>query len=238
MGVSLSWWEYEPVVESLAIFTSSRAEHYGVFFPRWWQAISELERQPDQIVIAYHESNLAKVPESVPKEYASRVKLVVSDSEDGLIYGNLAVEAADTDWVAFCGLDDQVLPNAYDELELCSDVEILVANLKLSNGSKSYGSWDTQRMKHQNPMAALSPYRKSLWQRVGGIPEIYWGDWAFWMKCAMAGATAYQSQNFQALFDIGADHETESGLLLPTQKRSEADNELMAFAKEIGFLDA
>jgi hypothetical protein len=225
-------------MESLAIFTTSRAERYGVFFPRWWQAISELERQPDQIVIAYHESNLAKVPESVPKEYASRVKLVVSDSEDGLVYGNLCVESTDTDWVAFCGLDDQVLPNAYDELELCKDVEILVANLKLSDGSNSFGSWDTQRMKHQNPMAALSPYRKSLWQRVGGIPEIYWADWAFWMKAAMAGATTYQSKNFQALFDLGADHETESGLLLPSQIRSAANDELKAFAREIGFLDA
>jgi hypothetical protein len=225
-------------VESLAIFTSSRAERYGVFFPRWWQAISELERQPDQIVIAYHESNLAKVPESVPKEYASRVKLVVNDSEDGLIYGNLALEAADTDWVAFCGLDDQVLPNAYDELELCSDAEILIANLKLSDGSNSFGSWDTQRMKHQNPMAFLSPFRKSLWERVGGLPRIYWVDWGFWMKCAMAGATTYQSQNFQALFDLGADHETESGLLLPSQIRSAANDELNAFAKEIGFLDA
>jgi hypothetical protein len=225
-------------VESLAIFTSSRAERYGLFFPRWWQAISELERQPDQIVIAYHESNLAKVPESVPKEYASRVKLVVSDSEDGLIYGNLAVEAADTDWVAFCGLDDQVLPNAYDELELCSDAEILIANLKLSDGSNSFGSWDTQRMKHQNPMAFLSPFRKSLWERVGGIPKIYWSDWGFWMKAAMAGATTYQSQNFQALFDLGADHETESGLLLPSQIRSAANDELNAFAKEIGFLGA
>ena len=225
-------------MESLAIFTSSRAEHYGVFFPRWWQAISELERQPDQIVIAYHESNLAKVPESVPKEYASRVKLVVSDSEDGLIYGNLAVEAADTDWVAFCGLDDQVLPNAYDELELCTDAEILIANLKLSDGSNSFGSWDTQRMKHQNPMAFLSPFRKSLWERVGGLPRIYWVDWGFWMKCAMAGATTYQAKNFQALFDLGADHETESGLSLSSQKRTDADKELMAFAKEIGFLDA
>jgi hypothetical protein len=143
------------------------------------------------------------VPESVPKKYASRTKLVVSDSEDGLIYGNLAVEAAETDWVAFCGLDDQVLHNAYDEIELCQDAQILVANLKLSDGSNSMGSWDLQRMKHQNSMAAHSPYRKSLWESVGGFPPIHWCDWGFWIKAAMYGATIYQSQNFQALFDLG-----------------------------------
>jgi hypothetical protein len=225
-------------MESLAIFTSSRAERYGVFIPRWWQAISQLERQPDQIVIAYHESNLCKVPDSVPKEYASRTKLVVSDSEDGLIYGNLAVEAAETDWVAFCGLDDQVLPNAYDEIALCKDAQILVANLNLSDGSKSMGSWDLQRMKYQNPMAAHSPYRKSLWESVGGIPAIYWGDWGLWMRFAMAGANTYQSQNFQVLFDLGNTHETESGPLLDHSLRMAADEELMAFAKEIGFLNA
>ena len=225
-------------MESLAIFTISRAERYGVFFPRWWQAITELERQPDQIVIVYHKSNLAKVPESVPKEYKSRVKLVVSASENGLDYPNLCVESADTDWVAFCGLDDQVLPNAYDELEFCSDAEILVGNLKLSDGSKSMGSWNLERMKHQNSMVFLSPFRKSLWERVGGMPKIYWIDWGFWMKAAMAGATTYQSQNFQALFDLGATHETESGLLLPSEIRLAADKELSAFAKQIGFLDA
>jgi hypothetical protein len=238
MGLSVSWREYESVVESLAIFTSSRAERYGVFFPRWWKAISELERQPEQIVIAYHESNLAKVPESVPKEYASRVKLVISASENGLDYPNLCVESADTDWVAFCGLDDQVLPNAYDELELCLDAEILVANLKLSDGSNSMGSWDLERMKHQNPMAFLSPFRKSLWQRVHGIPKIYWSDWGFWIKCAMAGATTYQSQNFQALFDLGVTHETESGPQLDRAIRLAADEELVTFAKEIGFRNA
>jgi hypothetical protein len=225
-------------VESLGIFTSSRAERYGVFFPRWWQAISELERQPDQIVITYHQSNLAKVPESVPKEYASRVKLVVSDSEDGLIYPNLSVESADTDWVAFCGLDDQVLPNAYDELDLCADVEILVGNLKLSDGSNSFGSWDIERMKNQNPLPCHSPFRKSLWKRVGGRPHIYWEDWGFWMKCAMANAKTYQSQNFQALFDLGTNHETESGPLLPNKIRSEANEQIVSFAKEIGFLNA
>jgi hypothetical protein len=225
-------------MESLAIFTSSRAERYGVFIPRWWQAISELERQPDEIVIAYHESNLCKVPDSVPKEYASRTKLVVSDSEDGLIYGNLAVGAAETDWVAFCGLDDQVLPNAYDELPLCKDAQILVANLKLSDGSSSFGSWDIQRMKRENPLPCHSPYRKSLWERVGGFPAIYWADWGFWIKAAMSSATTYQSQNFQALFDLGNHHETESGPLLSNQVRSAANEELIAFAKEIGFFDA
>jgi hypothetical protein len=225
-------------MESLAIFTSSRAERYGVFFPRWWQAISELSRQPDQVVITYHESNLAKVPESVPKEYKNRVKLVVCESEAGSVYPNLSVESCDTDWVAFCGLDDQVLPNAYDEIDNCRDSEILVSNLKLSDGSNFFGSWDIQRMKTENCVPCHSPFRKSLWERVGGRPYIYWEDWGFWMKCAMADAKTHQSQNFQVLFDLGTSHETESGPLLPNEIRSAANDEIKAFGKKIGFLDA
>jgi hypothetical protein len=87
-------------------------------------------------------------------------------------------------------------------------------------------------------MAFLSPFRKSLWERVGGIPRIYWCDWGFWMKSAIAGATTYQSQNFQALFDLGITHETESGPQLDRAIRLAANEELVAFAKQIGFRNA
>jgi hypothetical protein len=220
--------------ESLALFTSSRAARYGVFLPRWWNAISKLERQPDQIVIVCHSSNLARVPESVPVEYESRVKVVFSDSEVALDYPNLCVGSTDTDWVAFCGLDDQVLPNAYDEITNC-EAEILVGNIRLSDGSDFKGSWDLNRLRVENPLPALSPFRKSLWERVGGWPHVYWADWGFWMKCAMADATAVQSTKLQALFDLGEQHETESGRLLSAETRDLADIEIRAFAKEIGF---
>jgi hypothetical protein len=224
-------------MDSLAIFTISRAERYGVFLPRWWQALATLERQPDQIVIVHHESNLARVPESVPAEYASRVKLVGTDAEAGFLYPNLCVQAADTDWVAFCGLDDQVLPNAYDELAECG-AEILVGNLRLSNGGESKGSWDVGRLRVENTLPALSPFRKSLWERVGGWPHVYWGDWGFWMKCAIGGATTLRSDNFQALFDLGETHETESGRLLDSETRAAANAEIIEFAREIGFVHA
>jgi len=224
-------------MESFALFTQSRAERYGVFLPRWWKAISRLDRQPDQIVIVHHESNLARVPESVPAEYASRVKLVSTPVEDGNAYGNLCVTAADTDWVAFCGLDDQVLPNGYDELVECGSAEIMVGGIRLSSGSEVRGVWDVEQLKRTNVMVAHSPFRKSLWERVGRGPEIYWSDWGFWAKCAMAEATTFRAQNVQVLFDLGESHETESGVLLPQQKRLEATEEFFVFAREIGFVD-
>jgi hypothetical protein len=224
------------VKETLAIYTSSHAERYGVFIPRYWEAVKRLNRQPDQIVILYHESNLTRFPESVPAEYLSRVKLVETKKEHNAETVNMMIGAADTDWVAFCGLDDQVFPEAYDELADVGSAEILVGNVKMSNGSDFIGVWDIELMKKRNPLTALSPYRKNLWERVGGCPNIRWSDWGFWIKCAMAGVETVKSANFQALFDVGQTHLTDSGHMLSEHIRQAGERELQQFAKELGFL--
>jgi hypothetical protein len=224
------------MADTLAIHTSSHAAHYGVFIPRYWDAIKRLNRQPDQIVILYHESNLTGFADSVPAQYRSRVKLIETDKEHGAETVNIAIEAADTEWVAFCGLDDQVLPEAYDELEHIVDAEILVGNVKMSNGSDFVGVWDTELLKSRNTLTALSPYRKALWERVGGWPDIRWNDWGFWIKCAMAGVQTVQSANFQALFDVGQTHLTDSGHMLSEDIRRAGEIELQQFAKKIGFI--
>ena len=237
MGVSFSRWKHVNLMsETLAIHTSSHAERYGVFIPRYWEAVKGLNRQPDQIVIVYHESNLTRFPESVPAEYRSRVTVVETSKPHNGGVANMSAEVADTDWVAFCGLDDQLLPEAYDELDSVGGAEILVGNLRMSDGSNFHGVWNPDLLRAQNTLPALSPYRKALWERVGGWPDIYWGDWGFWIKCAVAGVETFQGHNFQALFDMGENHETDSGRLLAHDRKREADEELKAFAREIGFL--
>lgn len=226
----------ELLAETLAIHTSSHAERYGVFIPRYWEAMKRLNRQPDQIVILYHDSNLTGFPESVPAEYVSRVKLVQTDKQHGTETVNLNIGAADTDWVAFCGLDDQVFPEAYDELAHVGSAEILVGNVRMSNGSDFIGVWNPELLKTRNTLTALSPYRKALWERVGGWPAIRWSDWGFWIKCAMAGVEVQKSANFQALFDVGQTHLTDSGHMLAEAVRQAGERELQQFAKEIGFI--
>jgi hypothetical protein len=221
---------------TLAVHTSSHAERYGVFIPRYWQAMRGLNRQPDQIVILHHSSNLTRFPESVPKEYRSRVKVVETDKEHGAATVNLNIAAVDTDWVAFCGLDDQLFPEAYDEIAGVGDAEILVGNVRMSNGVEFRGVWDPESLKTRNTLTALSPYRKALWERVGGWPNIRWNDWGFWIKCAMAGVQTCQSTNFQALFDVGETHLTDSGRMLDENIRQAGERELRQFAIEVGFI--
>jgi len=223
------------MTETFSIHTSSHAEHYGVFIPRYWEAIKSLNRQPDQIVIVYHESNLTRFPDSVPAQYRSRVKLIETDQEHGSETANLSFSSADTDWIAICPLDDQVFPEAYDELGQIGDVEILVGNVKLSNGLDFMGRWDRELMKTRNTLTALSPFKKTLWERVDGWPNIRWNDWGFWIKCHMAEARVSHSANFQALFDLGATHLTDSGQMLDENIRQAGEREVREFAKQIGF---
>jgi hypothetical protein len=223
-------------VTTYAIHTSSHAARYARFIPDYWAGIESLERQPDQIVLLIHEDDEAGLADSIPARYKSIVRIEWTRLPHSSRMINEQIRLIEADWVCFCGLDDVALPSAYNELDGLENVEILVGNLQLSSGGEIRGQWNPDELKRHNTLPNHSPYRKSLWDRVGGWPEIYWADWGFWMKCAMAGATVERSTNFQARFHTGELVETDSGPLLDPAVRAAANQEILDFGRSIGFL--
>jgi len=152
----------------------------------------------------------------------------------GVEYFNAAVKAADSEWVAYCGIDDQMMPDAFADLNRAEELgaNLMVGNLLMSNGHRWMGAWNTIALQQFNTLPAHSPYKRSLWEKAGGYPDVRWSDWGFWLH-ATPHAVPYHSQFITAIFDIGETHETMSGINLDTTIRQQADNEIAELIKSL-----
>ena len=208
------------------------------FLPRYWAAIGRCSTVIDQVVIAHAKCHETVLRSSIPSRLGVDVRLVPIETDTyGAHCHNQGINQLETEWVMFLGIDDQILEGGLDDLPAAhvDDAEILVAGIKISDGNEWVGEWNLEKMKVMNPLPAHSPYRKSLWEKVGGAPSIKWIDWGFWALAAVAGAKTYQSNKLVAILDIGDNHETESGKSITAADRARFDAEFHEFAKSIGF---
>ncbi len=212
---------------TVTVFTIAESAAYAHFIPRWWNAILLMNPRPTQIVITHHYEDHAQVITSVPTGYDIPTKFVPLSSEFGVEYFNAAVMEATSEWVAYCGIDDQMTPHALADLNRAQEIgaNVAVANLLMSNGNKWTGSWNPEALKQFNTLPAHSPYKRSLWEQVGGYPDVRWSDWGFWLRAA-PHVIPYHSQFITAIFDIGETHETMSGINLDDDIRQRADEEI------------
>lgn len=209
------------------------------FLPRYWASLIDCSTVIDQVVIAHAKGHEARLIQSLPKRPGFDIQLVALEStEYGADCHNQGIDRLETDWVMFLGLDDQILKGGLDDLGAANEsgADILVGGIEISDGNRWMGEWNPTRLRVENTLAAHSPYRKSLWEKVGGVPSIKWIDWGFWALAVMASATAFKTDKCQALLDIGDTHETESGKSVTPEARQRYDQEFFEFARSIGFL--
>lgn len=220
-----------PITASL--FTAAEGEAYAPFIPRWWESVQQMDPPPDEIVISIHPLDKASVRDVVAED--DRVRLVEIDEPFSNKFFREACAATTSTWVSFSGVDDVMLPYAYADIAEATEVgaDIIVGTIALSNGSIWRGSWNPYEMRYRNTLPAHSPYRKSLWEKVGGFPDIRWSDWGFWLKCLREDPVIFVGTRPIAIFDIGEGRQTMSGVDLAATTRAEADRELLEFLETL-----
>lgn len=217
----------------VSLFTIAEGAAYAPFVPRWWAAVQEMDPQPAEIILVIGSEDHAGVRDQIPRD--AQIRFVELDEPFSNRYFTVGCESVTQEWAGFCGIDDQMLPRAYADIPEANEAgaDILVGSILLSTGQVWQGSWDPQALLRHNTLPAHSPFRKSLWEKVGGFPDIRWSDWGFWLKCAAHNASTFQSRDLLAIFDVGQDHETMSGVSLDPQIRAAADRELLDFARSL-----
>ena len=213
----------------VSLYTVAEGEDYAPFVKGWWESVQTVVPMPDEIVVVIGKDDHANARPIMDND--ERVTLIELDEPFSNNFFTAGVEACTGDWISFCGIDDRMLPLAYNELSIADHqgAEIMVGTIVLSNGATWRGIWDPTALQHHNTLPAHSPFRKSLYDRVGGFPDIRWSDWGFWLKCARAGVNVHHSSQPIAIFDIGEGRETMSGVGLADDKRRAADKELQDF---------
>ena len=158
---------------------------YYDFLPGWCESINALNRQPDKIVIAAHD---AEQTAKVVKPFLNATVLQVDEDFSWGLYLNKAVEACETDWIAWIGVDDRYRPCALDGIDKVS-ADLVGFGMKYEkDGREWHYKGRIQDWPHYNPLPPGSPFRRGLWKKLPFQSQLLWPDLGFWASAHFLGA--------------------------------------------------
>lgn len=225
---------------TIGIVTTVWGSNYTKFIPKWWEAVSNLERQPDEVTVVTDSINEEAIRSNAPDHLADVLNIVIVSNPEELDFNDFwdkAYRSCNQKWMVTCCIDDVFLPKALsaiddadaDEAELVIDGCILYPHNTVWNGY-----WNPDEIYNRITLPGNAPMTKDLYERVGGFDrDIYWSDWAFYMKAAKAGVKVYQTDTMRITHNLGADYKTRSGVSLDSETRQWADNQIRVYAKEL-----
>lgn len=185
---------------SVAVVSVAWGDAYAQFVPHWWTCVELLNPAPDEIVIAHHPDDDTGVKD-LP------VTLVECAERSLPRMLNAAIQAAKSEWIQQCPLDDWLTPDALTILDdIDGNTDLIVAGAQSVRKAEIWmGDWETiwgppphYRMNHH------CPFRKSLWERIGGYSDHHWCDWAFFLRADAASAVVEHRRKVTLMF--GDDH--------------------------------
>lgn len=162
---------------------------YEKFLFGWCASIRALERQPDKVIVAAH--NHESVAKILTTELPQAIVVPVAESFVLSHYLNKAVEACNTDWVGWIGVDDRYRPTAFNGIDQCN-ADIFGFGMRYSDsGNEWHYSNDLHCCSYYNPIPCGSPFRRWIWEKLPFQTQLMpFEDWAFWTGAHVLGATA------------------------------------------------
>ena len=166
---------------------------YYHHLPQWAASIKALHRQPDEVVIAASEPWRVWVSlEDMGVDLPGLRVLAVDGPFLLSRFLNAAITAAESDWIAWIGVDDAYRPEALTGLDDCP-ADVLVFGMQIDGKGVWHGGLLTDSALY-NPIPCGSPFRRALWQRNPFNEDLApYEDWAFWIAAHHAGARAMPS---------------------------------------------
>jgi hypothetical protein len=189
---------------------------YTSFIGQWWDGVIGLNRQPDTIVFIYDAQNKESALANLPEQYKKITKFIEFDGDDFGEFRHLMQTNQTADWFSVCGIDDQYLPGAFDEIEQADaegcDIYIDKVQFK-HNGQILEGRWEPEHIPHRMTCPGAAPMKLDLYNKTGGVTKgTIWDDWELYIRCVAAGAKPYHANTIRIIHDLGYNHETLSGV--------------------------
>jgi len=175
------------VSQTIGIVTTCHT--YTHFIPDWSASVAELNRQPDEVIVAC--TKVANVIPNLDGRLTDTTVISVPQPFGLGKYLNRAIRGLDTDWVAWIGADDRYCPTALDDLPLES-ADVIAFGMQWPNGTTTIPRNVTAARVLQvsdNPVLCGSLFRRSLWETHPFNEDLHpFEDWGFWVGCAAQGA--------------------------------------------------
>lgn len=158
------------------------SDQYASWLPRWAASVAALSTKPDLVVVA---------AESDPGPLGIDYDLVIVTPPFSFArYYNAAIEACDTEWVAWVGVDDTYRPTALDGIER-DDADVVALGFQYDTGQTWLPGPTRESVLRMdgNEVTCGSPFRRSLWQ-AAPLREDFGplADWGFYAGLAAHGA--------------------------------------------------
>ena len=223
---------------TISVLTAIWGERYTQFVANWWASVASLERQPDEIVVITDPMNRKPVEAATPLHLAGITMVITHAAKlEFNDYWDAAFRSCSMEWLATCCIDDVFLPqalNAIDEAD-AAGAEMVADSCDLyPSGATWRGYWNPEEMFTRMTMPGAAPMKKAMYERLGGLDrDIYWSDWAFYMKAAKAGVKVHHTDIVRIIFDEGANHQTQSGRMLDPLTRQWADAQIRAYSADL-----
>ena len=225
---------------SIGIVTTVWGDKYTRFIPAWWEAVAALDRQPDEVTFVTDSINEEAIRSNAPSHLVDALNIVVVANPEELDFNDFwdqAYRSCNQKWMVTCCIDDVFLPKALSAIDEADkvDAELVIDGCIMApHNSVWTGYWNPEEIFDKITLPGNAPMTKELYERVGGFDrEIYWSDWAFYMKAAKAGVKVYQTDILRIIFDVGTQHETRSGVMLNPETRQWANNQIQSYAAEL-----
>jgi hypothetical protein len=207
---------------------------YQPYIARWWESVRNLNRKPDEIVLATIPGDPCGLLATIPDWVDTPIIKLEIDSDDHNVIWPTAAKATTKDWIVGMPIDDQYHSEALDFLTDV-DGDIVIDRCQLLQGGELIASWDTNDTHRRGfAPAGIAPFNRKLLPIFEQSFDVYWSDWLFYLLAVKQGVKAYRTDNYRIIHDLGHDHQTMSGVNSDSAKRAWADDQLARVRAELG----
>lgn len=197
---------------SVGVVTVAVGDTYQNQLPEWCEAVSDLYRPADQVTIVVDD-----IPDRLVDELLNilpNLQIVHSPirwTNNPQILANDAIACTHTEWICRMDADDRIYPHALNPVDLAVS-DVFMFGIRTSRGQELYPKHLTSEQITRSPhnfVFAGSPYRRKVWETVGGYKDLLYEDWLFWRESAQRGYLFQASGSIDYEYVIG-DHNLTS----------------------------
>lgn len=181
------------------------ARNYQEWLPGWFDSVSRLITQPDEVVVV---TDIDVLPEGVRRIQAPTTVF------HWPTWHRTLFDACETDYVSWVNADDRYRPFALSDWP---DADVVVFGNQYGTGNDDVES--LLRIQY-NHVPCGSPVRLDAYRRSPGFVDLMpYSDWALWVGLAKTGATFARTGRMDYHYRAHADTPTE---IEPTRSRIRA----------------
>lgn len=185
---------------TISICTLSYGEKYHKFLPKWINAVSKLNRYPDEIIIAHDitDDRIIKYVESFNNVVT--IKINGDYIKTPAFLFNIPISYSKSEWIVRSDVDDRLLPHCLDYIDTCEYDIVCFSHIDSNGDVNLRGLADFSEILHSNILPSSSPFKRWIWEK-DKIQDSRWEDWIFWINAYKNGATMMPTKTVDFMYN-------------------------------------